>query len=276
MPSCRLRHPASSVPPLLPERRFPGFHPSRYNPATVALDKSLDASDKISLEFFHICHSFLFHPLPAVHALTPGLHGGFIAADMDERGGEDVHHFLQNCFQKPEGGLIPRAQVPGTRVETAVRMLAQHFGVGITHFHGVAGHLYLRNDGDESFGSIGYQFLQVLFCIIAAISFRVICGGEAVVTGLPFVVGITFPEGGFSGQIRIGLALNAPAREITRFYFYYQIVEILISVVFDTEFHRMLDRLAEDADSRRWFPAGVPPAPATAPASFARGIPPPA
>lgn len=37
--------------------------------------------------------------------------------------------------------------------------------------------------------------------------------------------------------------------EITRFYFYYQIVEILISIVFRVDFHAMLNKLDEDTDN---------------------------
>ena len=135
---------------------------------------------------------------------------------MDERGREDVHHFSQHGFQKPISGLIARAKVPGAGVQASVRKLAKYLGIGVAYFHGMAGHLDFRNNGDITFGGIGHQFLHLGLGVVSAGGAGRIGPGKSIAAGFPFMISIAHAPGGKGGEVRIGFAFQPPAGAVVQ------------------------------------------------------------
>ena len=80
------------------------------DPFSHAGQDRFDTLDEVALQFRFVGESFCPDPCLALRAPLPFGLVRFIAADMDERRGEEGDDLLQHVFEEREDGIIPRAE----------------------------------------------------------------------------------------------------------------------------------------------------------------------
>ncbi len=116
-----------------------------------------------------VLHAFLLPVPDAEGTLGPGFfQGGFIPAQMDDAGREDVFEFLENSGIKfPYFRLVRADEVEsdafiGLYFRIRVRE-AEEFGIGCRQGLIVARHVYFRDDLNAARRAVRHQLLQFLF-----------------------------------------------------------------------------------------------------------------
>ena len=73
---------------------------------SVRGEESLDAADKVTLQFMIVLEAFACLRRGALSAHGPPGLGGFVSADMNVRSREQLHHFREHTLQEGEDGVL--------------------------------------------------------------------------------------------------------------------------------------------------------------------------
>ena len=178
----------------------------------MLVQEHFHAVNQVALQFVHILQSFFLHALLAFRTSFPGLFTSLVTSYMDVFGRKQLHHLCQHIFQKGEGLFIA-----DTEIRTGICLsLTRKFRISRQSFLGMRRHLYLRDKGNVTVGSITHQFTYVILRIITAVS-----AGSALLAIFPSVGSIppSFPHGFRTpcGKLRqpwIFLDFNSPSGSI--------------------------------------------------------------
>ena len=188
------------------------FHdlvPAEQVPA-LGIEVFFHPPDQVALQLLHVFQPFGFHPCPAARAVMPGLLAGFIPADMDQPGGENLDDLIQHRLEQLECLLGPRTDIRGID-RLSVRSQAGDLRIGTQDLGTVPRHFNFRNHLDMAFGGIRDNLAELVLGQVTAIgsgrSFFQIMTAAAV----PLRPRIPVPPGAQRGQARITVDLDPPA-----------------------------------------------------------------
>lgn len=112
-----------------------------------------------------------FDFLLLVRVVLPLVFGAFVAADVNELGGEDVHDFGEDIFAELDcGGLgVKNARVDSPAREDLVLLAISEFGIGGECGLHVARHVNFGDDVDMAFFCVGDDFAEVVLGVEPAV-----------------------------------------------------------------------------------------------------------
>ncbi|MPM50107.1 hypothetical protein SDC9_96842 [bioreactor metagenome] len=165
----------------------------------MRIQKFLDPSDKIALQFLFRRQIFSFHAGLAFGASFPARFRSFVTTNMNVLRREKIHHFKQDIFQKSKNRIISCTinifkNAPALfHFERSA--CTRQLRIRSQRRHRVARHFNFGNNSNIAIGSIGHHFADLLLRVKSTVNTSV----------------IFFAPGSDAGQFRIFLYFDPPA-----------------------------------------------------------------
>ena len=180
------------------------------DPAALRADVLPYPAYHIALKLIHILQAFVLHPLLAFRAGLPMGLAGLVAADMDVFRREKLHDLVEYGLKEGEDLLASDAEITVLIWFAA----ASELGICRENLLAVARHLDFGDYLYMPFGCIGKQLADVILRIITAVCSGRTFLGVMTVAVPPLLPCPLRPPCGESGQARIGIDLQTPARRV--------------------------------------------------------------
>src|SRR5439155_20840192 len=154
----------------------------------------------------------LLHARLRGRAFLPLPFRDLVATDVDELGGEEREHLLENVLEEREDVVADAEDVLGDapiRLDLVLDAGVAELGVRRDRGASMSGHLDLWDDGDPAVGRVPHDLADIVLCIETAVRHA----RELALCGIPRERRdhAVLPPGAYLGELRIPLDLDAPA-----------------------------------------------------------------